>query len=56
MSVTPYGDRPEHLKNYGWGEPPLKWCLPVLWCLAPINGLFAVFLDWVFTSRKVPPG
>ncbi|HEV3344775.1 MAG TPA: hypothetical protein VG125_30645 [Pirellulales bacterium] len=24
------------------------------WCAAPVNGLFAVFLDWLFSPRKPP--
>ena len=29
------------LETYHWGAPLLRRILPVLWCAAPINGLFA---------------
>jgi hypothetical protein len=32
-----------------WSAMPAPW---PIWCVAPVNGLFAVFLHWLFAPRK----
>lgn len=43
------------LDQYVWGARVLRVVLPAIWCAAPINGLVAVFLNWLFAPRRNAP-
>lgn len=43
------------MEEYDWYSPPFKWCLSAIWCAAPINGVLAALVHWLFAPRRNPP-
>jgi hypothetical protein len=54
MSLGPSKPPQEFMEGHAWGAPLLKLVLPGLWCAAPINGLVAVLLHWLFAPNRKP--